>query len=320
MTEPLYLFAGSAFPLPAYWAGLFLALLLCMALFCRQARREGTAKVRIIAFLATAVLLSLFLGRLIYALNRRDDIFFDELGEYNGLSAFFTPEPHGFSVIGVISGVLAAAFLVSRITRSQMTGLLDQAAAPAVLLFVLARLLEPLSGKGQGEIVEAPFLQIFPFSLENDMGERVLSVSFLSALLALAVFLALVLWRRGLAGKGFRAVFALNFLCIPQIIPESLRLDALFVFIFARVTQIGYMLIYSGTTLYVLLRQGKRGVPAARLALRGLCTLVLIGVCIGCEFALDKTNYPKPAIYLVFAATLCALALMTWRQMERKPA
>jgi len=93
MTEPLYLFAGSAFPLPAYWAGLFLALLLCMALFCRQARREGTAKVRIIAFLATAVLLSLFLGRLIYALNRRDDIFFDELANIMACRPFLPLSP-----------------------------------------------------------------------------------------------------------------------------------------------------------------------------------------------------------------------------------
>ncbi|MGI6724931.1 MAG: prolipoprotein diacylglyceryl transferase family protein [Christensenellales bacterium] len=320
MTEPLYLFAESAFPLPAYWAGLFLALLLCAALFFRQARRQGTATGRIIAFLVTAVLFSLFLGRLIYVFVNRETIFFDELGDYSGLSAFFVPAPHGFSIIGVISGILAAAFLVSGITRSRMISLLDQAAAPLALLFGLARLLEPLSGQGYGEIVEAPFPQFFPFSLENDMGERLLSVSSLSAFLALAVFLVLVLWRRGLAGKGFKAVFALVFLSIPQIIPESLRRDdVLFIFIFARVTQVGYMLIYSGTTLYVLLRQRKRGVPAARLALRGLCTLVLIAVCIGCEFALDKTNYPKLAIYLVFAVTLCALAVMTWKQMERKP-
>lgn len=321
MAEPLYLFMESALPIPLYWLGLFLALLACAGLFLLTAGSQGIKKGTAASFLALALPLALLLGRLVYALVQQETIFYDEMGEYGGLAAFFLPGINGFNIIGAMAGILAAAFLAARFSRVPLIRLLDAAAIPAALLFTLARLLEPLGGQGYGEAVYAPFPQFYPFSLENDMGERLLLVSFLSALLAFIVLLVLLIKRKGLARPGFKTVFLLVFLAIPQIIPESLRRDdVLFIFIFARVTQVGYMLLYAGTSLYVLLRSKARGVPAGRLALKGVLILLLIGVCIGCEFALDKTNYPKEAIYAVFVLALSLMAGLTWKSMEGEPA
>lgn len=321
MIEPLYLFPESPSPLPAYWLGLLLAFLACGLWFLLSVRKGGLKKGAAPAFLALALLLALLLGRAIFVLVRYETIFFDEMGEYVGLKHFFLPAAHGFSVAGVFLGALLAGFITARAFGIPAFAVFDRAAAPAALLFTLARLMEPLSGQGYGVQVTPPFPQFLPFSLDIGLGERLLSASFLSALLAFAVFLVLLLQRGPLKNAGFPTVFLLVFLTVPQIFPDSLRRDdALFIFVFARVSQIGFMLIFAGTALYVLLRSAARGAPRTGLIMQGLATLLLIGVCIGCEFALDKTNLPKAAVYLVLVLALGLMAFLTWRRMAKTAA
>lgn len=318
MTEPVYLFSESDFLLPAYWAVLALCLLIIALLIVHQSSKQGLQKRIIAVFFLLAVPLALLFGRLIFCLVRFDTIFFDEIGEYSGMGDCFYPEANGFSVIGVFLGALLSSILTSRIYKIKPNRLLDQVAAPAALLFALARLLEPLNGQGYGEIVEAPFPQFFPFSLVNEMGDRVLSISFLEALLALAVFLYLVIFRKRLDAPALKTVFFMVFFTLSQIIPESLRRDdVLFIFIFARVTHVGYMLFFTGTAVYIGWLRLKQCRKAGIIAFECALTLLGVAVCILCEFALDKTNYSKLMIYLVMASTLALMALFTWRRMLR---
>lgn len=321
MTEPYILFADSALPLPAYWLALAAAFLLSAACLFFQAKAQKQPVKLPASFLLLALPLALLLGRLIYSLVQMDQVFFDEMGEYAGLAAFFRPSSHGFSVVGVLLGVLLASLLAAKINKTPVLGLLDLIAAPGALLFALARLAEPLNAQGYGEAVEHPLLQFFPLSILNEMGDRLLNIAFIEALLALLILVCLLVFRRQLAVPGRRAVFFLVFFTLSQIIPESLRRDdALFIFIFARVTQVGYMLVFAGVAVYLAIRERKLALPGVKTALYSLITLLLIGLCILCEFALDKSNLSKLLVYAVMACALVIMAALSWARMlkERK--
>jgi prolipoprotein diacylglyceryltransferase len=294
--------------------GLF--LLLSAVLMHYQARRQGLKKLLVPVFLGLALPLSLFFARLIFSLVRFEEVFLNEFGEFRGLQIFFQPETHGFSIIGTILGTLLAGFFSSRLLGHRPGSVLDSAAAPSALLIALARLIEPLNGQGYGEPVSSPYLGFFPLSLTNDWGERLLSVSFIEGVLALALFAVLIAGLRRLGRPGMKALFFLVFFSLSQILPESWRRDdVLFIFIFARVTQVGYAALFAGAVAYLGVLAVRRDGMSRALLCEWLLTALGVLVCVGCEFALDKTNLPDLLVYLVMASTLLGMALITWRRM-----
>ena len=176
-----------------------------------------------------------------------------------------------------------------------------------------------MNGMGFGDLVTYEPLCRFPFAIENGMGDYSLSVCFFEAALAFVIGLVLLIAYHKCRKSGTLAGIGLTLLCVTQIMPESLRLDdVLFLFIFARVSQLGYAVILFGTLIAFLIRGGRRGLSGKTIFLEILLLLIGIGVCVGAEFALDKTNLSHMLVYGVMIAALIAMGVLVLRRIVKE--
>ena len=271
------------------------------------------------AFALLSVVLGLFLGRVVYCGVRFDKLFYDPMGDYLGLAPFLDPSLGGVNVIGVIIGVLLSALLVGAVSGRGGLALLDSGAVPGMAFFAWARFVEPLGGTGFGDLITNPELCRFPFAIENGWGDYALSVCFIEAVLAAVIALTMLIVGHFCRKKGTLAGITLALLCVSQIMPDSLRQDdVLFLFIFARVSQMGYGMILMGVLIAGLIRGGKRGLSGKTIALEIFLLLLGIGVIIGAEFALDKTNWSDTAVYAGMIAALLFMGVLVIRRLAKE--
>ena len=294
-----------------------LAALLCL---CAAAalpfifRRHTLPAGRGVIYAVSAALLGLLLGRAVYCAVRTD-LFMDPFGDSLGLSPAFDLSRGSISVIGVLAGVLLASLPASLRSGSPASRLLDAAVIPGLLLFAAMRFIEPLSGEGYGPLTELPFLCFTPLGIQNGWGGWSFSVCFLEGVLALitAAFMLRPKWNR----TGSRVLCALVLLAACQIVPESLRRDnALFIFIFARVTQVGYAVILFACGAIAWHRGAVRGLSGKVIAAEAAAVLSGIVLLIGCEYALDKTDWSPVLIYAVMILILALLAFLLIRRIR----
>lgn len=284
-----------------------------------RAHKFHAGGVSAVVFSLLAAALGLFLGRAVYCGVRFTRLFYDPMGDYIGLAPFLDLSQGGVNVIGVILGVLLSALLVGAISGRGGLSLLDSGAVPGLALFAWARFVEPLSGKGFGDLVTVEALSRFPFAIENPQGDLVLSVCFIEAVLAALIALAMLIAGHFCRKKGTLAGVALALLCVSQIMPDSLRLDdVLFLFIFARVSQMGYGVLLLGVLIAGLIRGGKRGLSGKTIALEVILLLLGIGVIVGAEFALDKTNWPDLWVYCGMIAALMFMGILVVRRLAKE--
>ena len=283
-----------------------------------RAHRCGAGEGGAVFFSALSGALGLLLGRAIYCGVRFNVLFYDPMGDFVGFEPFVDLNQGGVSVIGVIFGVLLAALLAGAVSRKGLA-LLDSAAVPSLALFAWARFVEPLSGMGFGDVIENEAFCRFPFAIENSWGDYCLSVCFIEAVLAALLALTMLIAGRFCRKKGTVGGIALALLCVSQIMPESLRHDdVLMMFIFARVSQMGYAVLLAGTLAAGLIRGGRRGLNGKTVALEIILLLLGVGILIGAEFALDKTNWPDEAVYAGMIATLLALGFLVVRRLAKE--
>lgn len=277
---------------------------------------RGVGIFRSIVFALLAGILGVFLGRAVYCGVRYTQMFYDPRGEFVGFAPFIDPAMGGLNVIGVILGVLLAAFFAGLGAKNGALNLLDSASIPGVVLYIFARCVEPLSGMGFGDLVTDERFMRFPFALENSFGDFSLAVCWIEAALACLVLLVMIVVSFTAKKSGTLAGVGLALLCVTQILPESLRLDdVLFLFIFARVSQMGYAVILAGVLIAALIRCGRRGMKAGAIVLEIIILLLGVGVCVGAEFALDKTNWPDLYVYIGMGAALFIMGVMTVRRL-----
>ena len=190
---------------------------------------------------------------------------------------------------------------------------------PGVALFAWARFMEPLSGKGYGDLITDPAFCRFPFAIENAWGDYALSVCFIEAALAALIALVMLIAGHFCRKKGTLAGITLALLCVSQILPTSLRQDdVLFLFIFARVSQMGYGVILMGVLIAGLIRGGKRGLSGKTIVLEIFLLLLGVGVIVGAEFALDKTNWPDKWVYCGMIAALLFMGILVVRRLAKE--
>lgn len=275
--------------------------------------RSGVKRGQAALLCILSAFLGVFLGRLIYCAVQADWIFYDPLGEYLGLSPFFDLAQGNVSMPGVLAGCMLSALLAASAFKGKAYFFLDAAALPGVFLFAFARLIEPLSGQGFGDVVEAEQWQFFPVMLENGA----FAVCFLEALLALAAGVTAWAWRKKLRRRGSLFLTVLTLLSAGQIIPESLRRDEfLTIFTFARVNQIAFALFLGLALLLALLRGKKRGLSTGKAVLEFALLLLGVGVLIAGEFALDKTFISHLLIYAVMLLTLILISALILRRVR----
>ena len=270
-------------------------------------------------FSLLAAVLGLLLGRAVYCGVRYDRLFFDPMGDFTGLAPFLDYNQGSVNVIGVILGVLFAALLVGVFSGKGGLALLDSGAVPGLAFFAWARFVEPLCGTGFGDVITDESLRRFPFAIENGLGDYALSVCFIEAVLAALIALAMLIAGRFCRKKGTLAGVALALLCVSQIMPDSLRQDdVLFLFIFARVSQIVYGVLLLGVLIAGLIRGGRRGLSGKTIVLEIFLLLLAMGAVGGAEYALDKTNWPDTAVYAGMIAALLFMGILVVRRLAKE--
>lgn len=301
MYEMVYLELGGASV--SLWAVLMTALALAAAAGAvLWGKKQGVKPAAMGLYAALSAVLGLLIGRGIYCAVCWYDVFLDAMGEFVGIAPFFDLSVGSVNVMGLVAGLLLAAPIAAMLTKEKTARLLDAAVVPALALYTCARLIEPLNGQGYGDL----------------MGYEV-CVCWIEAVLTAVVLALTPMLRKKSRLPGTLAQYVLTIWCLSQILPESLRCDeALYVFIFARVTHLG-LAVTVGVTLIRLLVQGaKHGLDRKSILLDALGLAVGIGLCIATIFALDKTNLPKLLIYAAMLLSLGELGFVICRRIHKE--
>lgn len=286
---------------PLHWPLIALCAIVCAGMYVFSARKEDLCRAALLHAALTAVI-GLFLARAIYAAVCWYDIFLDAMGNFQGVGAFFDPTIGSMNVIGFLAGLLIAAPIAARLTKTSTAALLDASVLPALTLYILARVIEPLTGQGYGDLME---MEVSVCWLE-------------AALTAVLLAVCILFLRRKCRKPGTYFQYALALWCLMQILPESLRCDeALFVLVFARVTHLG-LAVTLGLTLIRLLAAGRKHLSAKAVALDVIGLAAGLGLAIGSIFALDKTNWPKPLVYLLMIAAIVELGVVICRRIRKE--
>ena len=310
---------GVRIPGIVYWLALLVLLCAGTALLYRYGKKQQYKRGTVVIYLLTALPLAFFFGRLIYTAVRYDWIFLDGMGNFQGVLPFFDPSLGRVNAIGVLTGCLVAGFVTAGITKQSAGKILDGVVPYGVLLFALMRFIEPITGQGYGDWIDQPLLPFYPFGILNDWGEWQLPVCAAEGFLALLVSGALFLLRNKTKKAGTLTLYALALLSASQIIPQSFRQDdVLMIFIFAKVNQIGYMVLLCGSMLFAGAKALRRG-AAKKLILSEWAGMILgVLLAIWCEYALDKTNLTDLLVYTIMVVVIAGMAVLAVRRIHRE--
>lgn len=220
-----------------------------------------------------------------------------------------------FSYYGGVAGFCLGVVLTARLTHERPMALLDAFAPAGVLLAALARFGEFfLEGVGTRDFLywELPEHCFFPLAVSNEYGEWLYAVFMLEGLLTLCVFVLCVT-----CFKQQRFLRALFYLCLLQILCESLRTDS-FTWLFVKVEQLICMLGLAGVLLVYCI---KTPVQGFRRWLPILYCFPVAAVFVVLEFALNgKIPMGKPLCYAIMIAGLMLLSLNEIRAFRRMEA
>ena len=287
--------------IPLHWVLMVLCGLVSLGVALALRKKQGFTTGQICLYGVIAAALGFIIARSIFCAVRWYEVFEDEMGEFAGIWPFFNPAVGSANVMGFVAGVLLAAPVTAALTKRRAAEYLDMAVVPALVMYILARAIEPLSGNGMGDFIDME-----------------VCVSWMEAALTAAV-LAFVPFLRGKSRKaGTLCQYVLVLWCLAQILPESLRLDdSLSVFVFARVTHLG-LAVTVGVTLLRLLFVGRKHLTAKAIVLDVIGLAAGLGLAIGTIFALDKTNLPKLLVYAVMVLSFVELGFVICRRIHKE--
>lgn len=295
------------------WAVLAVAFALAALIYTVFAlRRRGWTALQAAVCGVSAAAVSLLLGRaLFFAL--RPEFLTDPMGDSLGLGPVFDPAVGSASVIGILAGLLLGSFLAAAAMKKDVISAWDALAVPGLVLFAAFRFIEPLTGQGFGPFLADPALCFVPLGIQSGWGGWMLSVCFIEGILLLAAAAATGLLK--LKARGSKTLCALILLSLLQIIPESLRMDnVLKIFIFARVTQLGYCAAMVISAILCWRKAAGLGAGKGVIIREAVILVAGIALLVAGEFALDKMDWPDWAIYVAMGIIIAG---MTWMLVRR---
>ena len=237
--------------------------------------------------------------------------FQDQIQNYGLGGAIFSDNLTAVSYYGGVLGVILAAALAGKATGNGAVKALNAYAPAGALMAALARF-----GEGFLEMMDLGALQkdewthFFPLTAKYEWSpayaEWYLAVFMLSGIAYLIVCgLSLLFFREK------RFVRTLYYMCLPQILLESLRIDSSMKFHeFVKVEQLLCMI---GMVVILILYGVWAGKKQKNRCLPALLSLVCAGVFVAVEFALDgklgeNLRYGIP--YVVMGLGMIALAVL----------
>jgi prolipoprotein diacylglyceryltransferase len=212
----------------------------------------------------------------------------------------------GYTLYGGVLGGMTGAALYARVGKQKFAPLLDLLAPGAALFLAVARLAEIFTAQGLGYYVFNEAFQWFPFAVPDSYGYWYAPVFFYEALAALliAFFCA-----RALPGAkpGRPTLLFLALLSLSQILLDSWRHDEYIRFGFVHFNQLAAVATLGILLIVSVCRRVRQAGWNAWQIVRSTLFVLLVGVLIWVEFALDKSNIDNIILYLVMAAALTAM-------------
>ena len=213
------------------------------------------------------------------------------------------------SYYGGVAGVVFAVFLSARICGLKARPVLNSFAPWGALLAAVARFAEYfLFPTGTGAVLDDPLP--FPIAVtivySEYYSESLLAVFMYEGVMSLVAFVLSLVHR----DEHRRLLRTLFYLCLPQILLESLRSEAINM-LFIHLEQLVCYIFLEGVLVWYALAKNRKSFSSWIPALVGLavCGLVIV-----CEFAVDgkihlgDSRIPEWIIYSVMACGLAAVA------------
>lgn len=275
-------------------------------------------KIRALSALLTGLLgllLGAFFSRLLYCLLNF------ELGEMMPVSSWHQITTGGWTMGGMVGGVMLAAWAGSRITKEKPLRMLDAVSAALPLMIAAERLGE---SRIEGFDVSRPFRDGFRFigflTVTDELESRVATFR-LAAILAIILFLILIflLARRDRRDGDILILFMM--LCgAGAVVLESLRDDHHLEYSFVHFQQILAAVMWIWSVILAGRRAGRGSIRLFVITI--VCMLAAVGICIAIEFAFDRTVISHVLLYMIMIAALSVpivLGLVLLSRSRQKP-
>ena len=213
------------------------------------------------------------------------------------------------SYYGGVAGLVFAVFLSAKICGLKARPVLNSFAPWGALLAAVARFAEYfLFPTGTGAVLDDPLP--FPIAVtivySEYYSESLLAVFMYEGVMSLVAFVLSLVHRN----EYRRLLRTLFYLCLPQILLESLRSEAINM-LFIHLEQLVCYIFLEGVLVWYALAKNRKSFSSWIPALVGL---VVCGLVIACEFAVDgkihlgDSRIPEWIIYSVMACGLAAVA------------
>ncbi len=279
-----------------YAYGLFAALgalmmgVLLFALMARQKARPGAAALTLLCALICGAVGS----KVVFALlSFNVDV--PLLGKLN--PRVFTGGGH--AMMGALPGGFIGAFLAAKLMKEQPLKYLDVFSVAALAFVFFARLGEMyVEDFGVSRSLVYDFSARLPFAIAGEY-DACFATWMLEAAAALILFVVLSCDMRRQKKPGQTFVLFLLLFGASQIIMESLRYDRHISYTFIRMQQVLTVLTLTGGLLYAAKRSG---MGKKALLLRTGMMLLITGIGLGLEFAVDRTTINRYLLYLLYVA------------------
>ncbi len=293
--------------IPAYLVFLGSCLLCAVALFYFSVRKQsGRALPLALCVLLLGPVLCIAGAKLLWFVFR-----FSYVTKQGILQYLFSLRTEELSYYGGVAGTVLAVFLAAKLCGADVRKTLNAFAPAGALIAAAARFAEYfLYPTGTGMYLE----QVLPFPLavsivwSEDYTECVLAVFFFEGVASLAAFVLSLVHK----SEPRRLLRTLFYLCLPQILLESLRADAINL-LFVHAEQLVCYLFVEGVLVWYAFRLGRKQFPSWIPAIGGLA---ICGLIIVLEFMIDGKllvggSYVSMWItYPVMAAGLALLAVL----------
>ena len=301
--------------LEAYRFGFFVMLGLAAAaavmgfLSWAKRARKGTAPLQLLLSLALGGLCS----RVAFCLMNQ------ELGVMMPLSSWFRITGGGWSMMGLVGGVLLAAWITAKITRQKAGMTLDIAACALPAFMALER-------AGEGCVPEFDYSRRLTSSFLNgtfltfsDYDGTYLATWKLAAIVML-LLVPLLVWDLTRSRRdGDTCILFLLLFGGCSVLLESLRYDR-----FLSITFVGLEHVLAAVTMGigVFVLAGRAGKRQKKLGIAGTASVFLaVAIAVGLEFALDRTTFNKILIYIAYVLVMAVPVTLgiLLRRKERNP-
>ena len=271
--------------------------LLCTGWLCLRLRQRGMKLLPALCGLLLSAVLGWALAKLFYVV-----LLFHRVWPRFGWEAFGRWKSTEFSFFGGCVGVVLGMALSARLCGEHVKQFLGTFAPCGALMVAGARYAERYLGMlGVGSLTNVPALCRFPFAVSNTWDEWFMAVFMLEALAALIVAVVFSLRKREGWIPGLFLERTVFYLCLAQILCESLRAQGL-KWGFVRVEQFLSAVTLVGLLLYSCLQISENTFAKRFWPIAG--ALGCIGVIVGVEFAIDRTDLSPYLWYAVMALTL----------------